>query len=1689
CMRRLKKLSKSHSVTGTAENDAAAAATAAATSATAADATMLETNGGSGGGGANETLLNAEIFKHFDKTGRSEFLKYLKQQLLDSAESPVFDRDGAFKHGISQAIYELLWQALRYKIKKDVLLHVLSDVVALHKEFPSLILDVVNILDSETSLMTDGLQEERHGFVQIVRDLDKVLPESLLKERLEIDTLQEVGIVKNKSFYTKFIKVKTKLYYKQRRFNLFREESEGFAKLITELNQDFEEHTTPETIMDIIKSLIGCFNLDPNRVLDIIIESFETRPDRWKLFIPLLRSYMPTGAIICEVLGYKFCHFKAARTPRSLYHVCALLLKHGVIELNDVYVWLSPNDGSIRADWEQELADAREMVRKLHVIATNKKEDDKETVAPPSIKKFDEDKYNTNQKFGLCEALLKVGDWENAHKIIQKLPDQAVVVQEPIARAIVELVHLSVEQIYYKKCFKAPAGRKPSRSRLYEDSSLMAKLQAREFGELRKYTWPMANVLGPAMHCDTVLMYKLVRIMAKMLLDMGVDSLNGPAPNTDAEQSYYDIISCLDASILPSLLYLDNNCSMSEEIWAVLKYFPYHLRYSLYARWKNDSYQLHPNLIRRCGLGQRDIKALMKRVSKENVKPFGRLVGKYSHCAPGLLFDYILVQIQIYDNLIGPVCDMLKYLTALSFDCLGYCIIESLAMTGRGRFKDDGTSLSLWLQSLASFCGTIYKKYSIEMSGLLQYVANQLKSQKSLDLLVLREIVHKMAGVESCEEMTNDQLQALCGGEQLRGEAGYFSQVRNTKKSSNRLKEALANNDLAVTLCLLMAQQKHCVIYRETAAHSHLKLVGSLYDQCQDALVQFGTFLGSSYSVDEYVERLPSIITMLREYHINTDVAFFLARPMFTHQINQKYDQLRKADPNAKKLTTTQKLQKYLDATQLIMNPIVESVRPLHSAKVWEDISPQFLVTFWSLSMYDLHVPNEIYQREIGKLKQLANQAADGKDSNQSKNKKEQERYIALMEKLNDERKKQHEHVDKILQRLQEQKDSWFLLRSAKSAKNDTITQFLQLCLFPRCTFTALDALYCAKFVQTIHNLKTANFSTLLCYDRLFCDITYSVTSCTEGEATRYGRFLCAMLETVMRWHADQAVFNKECANYPGFVTKFRVSNQFSEANDHVGYENYRHVCHKWHYKITKAIVFCLDSKDFMQIRNALIILMRILPHYPVLSKLAQIIERKVDKVREEEKTKRPDLFAIASSYIGQLKQKTPHMFKESDFHQVAERPAKETPPTVATLPGPAQVKVVANDAKATTATTTTAAAATLATPAPPAAGNTNSKETDAKSTASIARGESKTGKAESNSSTVSLSKSVSTSSTSERESKREAVALPSSKEELHSSSSNSQSNSNGNGNVASERRSRELERDRERERNEREREREREERHSMSSTRSSQRESNRNNTNSNKERTEAELQQRARERAQRERERLEELKREKSTRREERNHRHELETVDLVAVSSNTNSQQEQQHRHYDEYEGRQRERERDRDLSSVSNESNGSLQHRRSHETIEYEKDSKRRKLEASSSSSKKVEELVDSVKKASRGLKNKERTKDKLSDEERDARKDRKLGRKRDRNDESNSGEHKRRREGETMSLEFFIKTFKNERFPAQNGDDDMRERDRHREKSRERSHEKFDRDRGGGSSRGDDRQYSSISKTTRSSRINY
>lgn len=87
----------------------------------------------------------------------------------------------------------------------------------MHTDLPSIILDVIGIFDAETSngLGDNSSQEERIIFCDIVKKLGELLSDKLLKERLDIDTLQEAGIIKTQNnvnnFYQRFIKVKTKL--------------------------------------------------------------------------------------------------------------------------------------------------------------------------------------------------------------------------------------------------------------------------------------------------------------------------------------------------------------------------------------------------------------------------------------------------------------------------------------------------------------------------------------------------------------------------------------------------------------------------------------------------------------------------------------------------------------------------------------------------------------------------------------------------------------------------------------------------------------------------------------------------------------------------------------------------------------------------------------------------------------------------------------------------------------------------------------------------------------------------------------------------------------------------------------------------------------------------------------------------------------------------------------------------------------------------------------------------------------------------------------------------------------------------------------------------------------------------------------------------------------------------------------
>lgn len=61
----------------------------------------------------------------------------------------------------------------------------------------------------------------------------------------------------------------------------------------------------------------GCFNLDPNRVLDIILESLECRPELEDVLIELLHLYVNDQVTLCHILGFKFHFYQVSETNKK----------------------------------------------------------------------------------------------------------------------------------------------------------------------------------------------------------------------------------------------------------------------------------------------------------------------------------------------------------------------------------------------------------------------------------------------------------------------------------------------------------------------------------------------------------------------------------------------------------------------------------------------------------------------------------------------------------------------------------------------------------------------------------------------------------------------------------------------------------------------------------------------------------------------------------------------------------------------------------------------------------------------------------------------------------------------------------------------------------------------------------------------------------------------------------------------------------------------------------------------------------------------------------------------------------------------------------------------------------------------------------------------------------------------------
>ncbi|KZT71598.1 hypothetical protein DAEQUDRAFT_763816 [Daedalea quercina L-15889] len=1244
-------------------------------------------------------------------------------------------------------------------------------------------------------------EEDKETLAVIVRRLLSlgVLDADVCRERLDLNLVANVGLVPDKpAFEKKEIRTRTGLFYKQNKFNLLREQSEGYSKLVTELTSCLGPPHSPATgyptearaaieararpAWERIVGLIGYFDLDPNRALDVILDVFSTNLATHHIFFTAFLSFSPwslrpqhlrkrkedemavepdpqryrgknldeilalaestTGEVspppaankgtnsrvLAQVLGFKFAHYQLPEVneavPRNLYLMTAILIREDFLSLEDLLLHITPTD-DMEAVRKQYLTKVEERISNAKISqlamaaplessgATSKAK----AATTPEPKK--EAKEPPNQKLGLLNALLAVGALRPAIALLSKWPWIVDAFPE-IADLIIRVLQHSINPLYEshgnaKKTtnFTTPRARygstgvippierrphltlwaptPPSTSHIdfvffFPDWTQRVPVCS-SLDDLIDVIEPLMRFIGLHVSRDPSYLTKFLRLgRVHMATTVTIDPetkkpVGTPDPEHPIRLFWFKVMRLY---LLPAFPLIRGNAVCAVDVWYILRQYETTLRWQLYGEWKASTYKSHPELRVRQVQADRESKGILRRLSHNTIDTLSGTVAKLAHSNPCIFFTNAVNQIMAYDNLAGVVIQALNFVTIMGFDVLVFVILDAMANPDKDRVKDDGVNTSDWLQSIASFTGMLFRRYSADLTPLLKYIVHQLHNGQATEIIVLRELIWKMAGIEPLPSLSDVQVTAMAGGPTLRIEA-VASATRGARldpgdailKGPQRLGKTLLESNLALPLLIQVAQQRQSCAFQ--APNAYLKSLASLFDTTHGVLLQYLDLLTtpSVMSPQDYAEKIvPPLAELNEKYGISAPICMQIIRPMLNISIRtaalamQEKERLAseeaekrlkaaltaKREPNTASRVASPSIGESSatsDTSQEVRSHAVEpsasesngvaisenggamTARPENPwlpelYALFDDakkiappiaaqyIGPGFYLTFWQLSTYELAPPAARYDEECSTLRTLSRQedskynAAD-RSSDRTKrqtaplHREKRNRYNQYIGLLSQELKEQTAVRGFTIKRLAREKQHWFSHCVGVSAM-PLAQALVDYCFLPRCLLSPMDADFCAQFIKTVHNLCTPGFPTVSCWDRVLSDQMKSIIfSCSEYEARNYARFLHAILVDALKWWQDETLFQQEnhtkiggkSTVLPGSTRRKYTAVTIPEY-ELVPWAEWKRLLRKWHWKLQICLCHCIETGEFMNVYNAIIILKEILPVYPI---------------------------------------------------------------------------------------------------------------------------------------------------------------------------------------------------------------------------------------------------------------------------------------------------------------------------------------------------------------------------------------------------------------------------------------------------------------------------------------------------------
>lgn len=505
-----------------------------------------------------------------------------------------------------------------------------------------------------------------------------------------------------------------------------------------------------------------------------------------------------------------------------------------------------------------------------------------------------------------------------------------------------------------------------------------------------------------------------------------------------------------------------------------------------------------------------------------------------------------------------------------------------------------------------------------------------------MELGILRTLLKTAGGYSFADfspaaSLSATQLEGRAGSITLKQETMSFGIVEEVNyRAADRIRSVMQKDGFGVSMLILISQVRSRILFETRGKPMPLKLMGNLYDSCQVVMSVLLDFLTdvcdqegkekevSKRAIIKYAEFLPSLSDLVTKYGFDVVSGWMLCRPL-----------IRAAASS----------DRYEDESKLKPFALTKESRKAYQAMLGGDESTKptsYLFEFFYMnSLHDILFPEHLYNSESSRVSKEIERLQQRKSGvpqasvqpgpvSQKSDREELVRLEKVSRVLAADSVKQKDHVSNTMKNMEAIRNDFF---SSDVASKASANAFLTHCVFPRCTQSPDDAMYCARFVFALHNLEAKGFSTLHYIDELIGVVSGALFGVTEGEAAHLAILLLETWTIVNKWRYDEECFEKEIAGKPGSF----MENESGDVET-VTYKAFEGLYNRWHSSLGGSLIGCLNSKEYIHTRTGLLVLTRIVDVFPTRPKLAYKLQDTLVPLQDEASA-RPDIRASANSY------------------------------------------------------------------------------------------------------------------------------------------------------------------------------------------------------------------------------------------------------------------------------------------------------------------------------------------------------------------------------------------------------------------------------------------------------------------------